>query len=515
STTIDWAFADNISLKSVTGWRGTRAGQDDPLDAISIPLLTRSNYAHPFADERDTDQYSQEFQLVGDAFENRLRWVGGLYGFRETTDSTTINKVGPFQFIDAIPGFPAEPNRYFYNTTASTLDVDNKAWSAFVQADWSMTEQWVLTLGARFTKETRELGLKVYEPDRSTLALNGVVTNNVQQAIWIFSQPNDFNPNHGFVLDRRSKESVNSSAWTPLVSLQYLIPQSGWVDNGTVYVTYSEGFRSGGLSESPLGDLDQFEPEKVKNYELGVKADLFDRRVRLNLSGFYMDYTNRQLTTVAFDTINFQPAGATINAKDSNISGIELESQFMVLPDLEVGFNATWSRGRIKEYTDTQISWLTLEEKIANWLPTPPPGCVQNFIVLPSNEISICEIDRSDENLPRLPKRSFMLSAQYFLQTDFGTIIPRVQGSWKFDIENCFDRRSCESGIWFSDKQFNLDARVTWLSQDSQWMFAVFGSNLTEEDYAIGGTPLVDALGFGGQSYAVPKMYGAELQYKY
>ncbi|MDY0007348.1 MAG: TonB-dependent receptor plug domain-containing protein, partial [Spongiibacteraceae bacterium] len=72
STTIDWAFADNISLKSVTGWRGTRAGQDDPLDAISIPLLTRRNYAHPFADVRDTDQYSQEFQLVGDAVEIRL-----------------------------------------------------------------------------------------------------------------------------------------------------------------------------------------------------------------------------------------------------------------------------------------------------------------------------------------------------------------------------------------------------------------------------------------------------------
>ena len=93
--------------------------------------------------------------------------------------------------------------------------------------------------------------------------------------------------------------------------------------------------------------------------------------------------------------------------------------------------------------------------------------------------------------------------------------MPRIQGSWKFDIEYCFESSSCVVGDWFEDKQFDLSARVTWVSRDENWVGAVYGTNLTDEDYIVGGTALTDASGLGGYVYNAPRMYGAELQYRF
>ena len=54
---------------------------------------------------------------------------------------------------------------------------------------------------------------------------------------------------------------------------------------------------------------------------------------------------------------------------------------------------------------------------------------------------------------------------------------------------------------------------MTWISNDERWEGAFYGTNLTEEDYVVGGAALVESEGVGGQAGATPRMYGVELKY--
>lgn len=529
STTIDWGLTETLSFKSITAWRGTKANQDDELDQLSIPLLHRSNSAHPIAQERVTDQYSQELQLLGDAFDGQIEWVAGLYGFIEKTgQSRTVNQVGPIHYL------PPAANKYLYNTFATDLAVDNSAYSAFTQADWSISDSWVLTAGLRYTSEKRELTKTLYSIDLDTLTLGGATIDGiVEEAIYVLSEDNALNYNHEFIVDPSNpaeSASISDDSWTPLLSLKYLLPEGDLINGGSVFLTLSQGYRSGGLSEAPRpcvenctapsdervygASIQQFEPEEVDNIELGIKLDTWENRMRINASVFHMAYENRQLTTVVFDTQNGLPGGATINAKESTISGIELETTLLPIDGLEITINATWNKGEIDEYEDIQILGYGVVDGV-DYQPvgTEADGCQLETIIL--SKITSCTIDRSDEDLPRLSKRNFMVAMQYTFDTEYGTITPRIQGSWKFDTELCFDRSSCESGQWYSDKQTNISARLTWMSPEAQWRVSAFGTNLTKEDYQTGGTSLVDALGYGGQTYANPRMIGAEAAYTF
>jgi iron complex outermembrane receptor protein len=128
--------------------------------------------------------------------------------------------------------------------------------------------------------------------------------------------------------------------------------------------------------------------------------------------------------------------------------------------------------------------------------------------------VESCVIDRSDENLPRLPDKTFLVAAQYFLTTAVGTFVPRIEYSKKYDIESCFDRISCISGDYLSDHE-DLSARLSWVDGNERWSVSAFVNNITDEDFVIGGQPLYDSWGFGGYVYAPPRMYGAELSYRW
>jgi len=96
-----------------------------------------------------------------------------------------------------------------------------------------------------------------------------------------------------------------------------------------------------------------------------------------------------------------------------------------------------------------------------------------------------------------------------------GKVIPRVQLKHRSDIDFCFDSASCRSGRWLEDEQFDIGARLTWISRNEKWIGALYGTNLTEEDYIIGAGPLVESEGVGGFANAQPRMYGVELQYQF
>lgn len=501
SFTAEWDLNDEISLKSISAWRSTDAEQDDELDHTAIPFLHRTQSIHPFGQPRETDQYSQEFQITGSAANERLQYVAGLYWFKEETKGeTTVNFLGPYE--------PPLFGDLYMNTSAIKLDADNDAIAAFAQLEWEWTDHWRTTVGLRYTDESRELARRSYTVIPDSLDASGGSVTEIFAGSGIYATSPGFvyNPNFSFQQAASTQANTSNDDITPMASLQYLIDGQGAVDAGTVYLTYSQGFLSGGLSEAPSGNLEEFDPEEVDNWELGFKLDLFNHTLRVNGALFYSDYQNRQLTSVVINPETNSPAPSTINAKKSTIAGLELETTWLPIERLMLTFNMTLNDGDIDEFDDTLLS-------VADAAAPPAAGCRRSDLIVV--QVDSCPNDRSNENLPRLPEQTYYLAAEYTLDTPIGLVIPRVQASYKSDVDYCFDASSCRSGLWLEDEQFDLSARLTWVSADEKWVGALYGANLTEEDYIVGGSPLVDSEGVGGFANATPRTYGAELQYKF
>jgi iron complex outermembrane receptor protein len=293
-----------------------------------------------------------------------------------------------------------------------------------------------------------------------------------------------------------------------MVSLQYTFEDLAFMETGSIYGTMARGFLSGGLSEAADPNTQaifEYDPEKVTNYEIGFKFDALDRRVRVNTAMFYLDYKDRQLTSVTIDPATGRIAGVPINAAKSNIKGIEIESQLIPIDNMLVTANVTFNKGDIKKFDDHRI--VTAGSQ-------PAGSACQNIDIGNGNSVDYCEIDRSDEDLPRLPKAVYFAAVQYTFNTPIGDVTPRVQYSHRTDVDNCFDVSSCESGLYKGDQR-DVSARLTWTSPDKAWSVAAFGTNLADHRYIIGGTPLVDVTQTAGVVYNDPKMYGAELHFQW
>ncbi|WP_170287225.1 TonB-dependent receptor [Halioglobus maricola] len=504
--TLDWEL-ENATFKSITAWRKTESAFSQEVDAIGIPLLVRSNYDREFAGDYITDAYSQEFQLSGAGFDDRLDYVVGLYAFWEDSDSgPRVEPAGPFfnsLFV---------PNIAYYTASHTSLTSENKAASVFGQADWSFNDSWRLTLGLRYTWEERDLERTYEVANIEEVATTGDASYIIsEQFIQFPSGPESFNPLHGYLLPddplAQQYDKVDDSDITPMASLQYSFDESRFISGGSAYLSATNGFLSGGISDTldiETGILERYEPEEVWNYELGLKVDSLNRQWRVNMALFYTDYEDRQLTTVKINPVDGRIAGSLINAESSRIAGIEFETMYLPTDSLQIMANITFNDGKIDEYNDTRI--LTVPESGA------PAEC--EVVTVGTGDVMNCPVDRSDENLPRLPEAIYYLAAQYTWDTSIGDILAMGAWSYRKDVDNCFDRSSCLSGLYLNDQE-DFSARLTWLSRDENIRVTAFGNNLTDERYIVGGVPLVDVTQTAGVVYSAPRMYGLEASYSF
>ncbi len=495
SATIDWQITDSLSLKSITAWRNTDVQFDADIDATRAPLLGSSRTRFPDADGRQSDQYSQEFQVLGEALDGSINWQAGAFFFREESENSRANVIGPFTAADLGPDGVVT----FLSSTLEELETKNTAWAVFGQADWAFADNWELTAGLRYTDEEREsfnFSVAPFIPETITTGPFAVPINppsvyliapDSLNQTWEFAEPTFF---------PERDTAVSNDEWTPSLSIKYLFEGEGFINNGSAYLSYSRGFLSGGIGQGLIGPA-AFKPEEVTNYELGLKLDAWERRLRINAALFYTDYENRQLTAVVVNPFTNGVQALSINAKKSSISGLELETTLLATENLQLTINATWNDDEIDEFEDEQIQ-----------LNTGNPACTPGL----DGAVESCPVDRSDERLPRIPESSYYVAAQYNLETSIGTFIPRVSWSLIKDVEQCFDRGSCVTGGWLGDIE-DLSARFTWISPDTNWQVTAYGTNLQDKDFVNGGNPNVDTLGWGGATITPPRMYGVELHY--
>ncbi|MDG6097441.1 TonB-dependent receptor [Alteromonas sp. ZYF713] len=267
---VNWQINDSLSFKSVTAFRSLDAEFARDADASPHTVTT-------FYDDFETEQFSQEFQLQGTAFNDKLDWITGLYYFDE--DGYNFNTL---------------------NFAIATFDSDNDftttSQAVYLQGTYHLTEQLDLTLGVRYTDEE-----KTFDPVQT------VGPNNIGIPIGAPILPVGLN-------ERSTQET------TPMANLAYHVN-----NDLMVYATYSEGFRSGGYVQRifpPLAVVPEFDPEYVEAYEAGFKYNSGD--LVLNGAGFFMDYTDIQVRTQNPGFVGFFEA----NVGNAEISGFELETKW-------------------------------------------------------------------------------------------------------------------------------------------------------------------------------------------
>ena len=293
----EWSLSETLGLKSITGWRET--DDEEPTDYDGTPIAWADFNAFV-----ELKTFSQELQVVGSAWEDRINYVAGLYYY---TEEASVRAPGVFGF-----GTVKQEPRF---------DTDNDAKAVFTQVDWRpdrFDQRLTITAGLRYTSEKRAL-------ENDVLLLN----DSIELAN----------------VDHVSKTFSNT---TPALTLTYAV-----ADDVNVYFRYAEGWRSGGFngrSSTNEQIRTPFSPESLESYELGLKSLLWERRLQLNVAAFYSDYSDLQtaITQPTATGVGFQTTNANIGK--IAIRGVELESKLSVTEDLVLSFTYAWLDTDIRSY---------------------------------------------------------------------------------------------------------------------------------------------------------------------
>ena len=313
---LSYRPTDSLEIRSITAYRDLDVEQYDNIAGAHRPPVVgpNANFSRYSLAGFWQHQFSQELQAVG-SLGDSIDYVGGLFYFKETvsddasTPSTNRwNADGTgYTILDPTPtirGFRSLDR-------ASTAHSESKA--IYGQATWTPASMDALhlTVGGRYTWDDKDGKLQTVNNAPTNLTFNSKV-------------------------DR----------FDPLVTLAYDVNE-----NINVYGKYSTGYRAGGASSRSL-TYRSFDPEEVKAYELGLKSDLFDRRVRLNAAVYAMDRTDSQIdfslvTVVGASTRNTLE---TINAPGTTkIRGVELEGQFRATDNLTLSASYAYTDAKVPD----------------------------------------------------------------------------------------------------------------------------------------------------------------------
>lgn len=396
--TMEWEL-DALSVKSITSYREFDIFLFNDLDFS--PHIVFAN-THP---EYSQEQFSQELQFTGIAMDGRLSYVVGGYYFTEDGVEDIFNQIAHVPAISAGP-----PTNFFQNLARN---IDNESWAFFAQVTYDITEDLHLTLGTRYTETTKDFEMITERVTGTTV------------------QPG----------------SLKTDESTPMASISYDVNE-----DTMVYFTYSEGFRDGGYPARFTGvvpiPLPNYEPEFVKNYEVGIKATLSDGRVRMNASAFVMDYADMQISAtsvlpgVGDNTTKF-------NLGDANFKGLEVEFTALLTENFTVGVNL----GVLRDEIDSLVGG----------------GLISSGVAI-----------TKDNDLPFSPQWTLSLMAAYDFQLPNGATLT-LRGD--YSAKDDYYTRTENTEESFSEDYEIMNASLTYRSQDQKWSAGVRARNLTDEYY--------------------------------
>lgn len=400
-------------------------------------------FSHGFViDNTQNDtQFSQEIQLLSTG-ESAFKWVVGAFYMSGEGEYDPARTINAFQTAGTAT-IPA--GRYTDLVAQQTLD----SYAAFAQGTFALGAATNLTAGIRYTHDEREAsGIRLtYEatgqPVATQTAPQGIVENyedTFPRATWRLA------------LDHRFSPDVMG------------------------YVSYNRGFRSAAFVTQNIGlttaaQNKVLKPEIVDAYEVGLKNDLADGRVRLNAAAYYYDQENVQVMQI-------QNGIQTVyNADGAEIYGADADVIALVTDRFTVTGGVNYTHARYTDFTNASI--------------TVPQASGGNLLTTG---------DASGNRLQNVPDWTASLGLSYGIPTAIGDVTVFANyyrnDGWPADPDNRVNQEAYSL----------LDASVGWRSSNEKLSVSLWGKNLTDEFYfqQLGASNFSDN---GVQ--AAPRTYGA------
>ncbi len=400
-------------------------GDFSPIDGVTIVNDYGGNW-------NKVDVVTQEFKFTSPANNTSpLQWTLGTYLFYQHNPVKQGTHFGDdAAYIDpgAMPG----------STVLTTATGKGSGLAFFGQANYKLSDRLSLIAGLRYDYEHKE--------------------QSVLGEFYV-----DGNSDPVFVTRSDTSATANFKAFSPKAGLAYQASE-----NSNLYVTYSRGFRAGGLTaispDPSQPPLYAYKPEFSNNFEAGIKNMFLDNRLKLNFDAFYIESTNVQVPTLIL------PEGFTItkNAGALDSYGVELETSATVIKSLQIDYNFGYTHATFKT------------------LDVPEDGG---------------EVDLSGNRQLFSPEFTSMLAAQYSINLSAsGRYKFIVRGEWQalgsqfFDLANNIEQKPYSL----------LNTRLGFAGDGFELMF--WGRNLTDEKY------ISYAYDFGATHLGNPKNWGVTLR---
>ena len=429
--------ADKFTFTSISALQTISFGFKD----LDFPGIYHSYYDGKIGELLPPQKvWSQELRINSHS-DSKFQYTAGVYAFTQNGYEPTTNTA--YELSDAeAAAFGLPSGTYLINRNRS----NNSGLAGFGEMSYQLTNKLKATVGLRYDYEKREATFNGFG---DAMLFNGVVT--------------DINPN--------ITADGNYSAISPKFSVNYSVNELS-----NIYVTYTRGFRAGGINASslPVGVRQTFDPEYSNNYEIGYKSFLLDKKLSIGASAFLIQWKDLQFYnlvapfTYARENVgNAQSAGIEIEVSALPVKGLQLDGSF--------GFNPTEYKG----FDLKRVNFGT---------------GVESTTAIGGNKLS------------NAPTHTLFLGAQYeySINQKLKAIVRgeiRNLGKQYTDIQNQIEQPSYTL----------LNSRIG-LTYGKYSLF-IWGQNITNERYLAYGNP--DS-SFGRQSrMAQPKTFGLTLSAKF
>lgn len=425
-----------VTLTSITAYEKVNRATLEDADASPADLVIAYYEDKP-------RQWSQEVRLQSDTG-GPLTWIVGGYYFHEklATDSAfdllrslrdPNDLLGTFDPANSLGLL-----RYPYVQTT-------KSYAVFGQADYEITDRLTATVGLRYSHDRIRLD---YEALFDGLGSVAPVKNYSEVIVPL--------------IDFDEAKSFRDVSWR--AALNYKI------DDTLIYASYSKGYNSGGYAGGASTDPLQLQPfgsEKLYAYEVGLKTEFLDRKLRFNSAAFYYDY--RDLQVFVFDLSGPLPVQRKLNAGNARIYGLETEITARPVRDLELFAALTLMHSEYRDFS------------------------------------ALSGVDYSGNRLVNSPKIAMGGGATLTVPIGgSGSIRARVDGSYTSSIylfpDNAASAKVKGYGL--------LNARLSWQSADERFELALWGKNITGTTYINSIAPIVTS---DQLNYNDPRTYGVQL----
>ena len=477
---LNWSVTE---WQAYMAWMNAKYGTRPPTSNNGLFL-----FAQPVVEWVEGDQLSQEFRFTSNNPDSRFDWIAGLYGKQDNTDKTDHFKGE--NFLGAVIPNGANPLSTLSGENRWINEGEVKNLAGFAQLGFKFTPGLKLSVGVRYTQDEKEgvVDALVIEtgdrfaptdpranvtiealcraPDgtiiRTPTGGTGVPTCDAPNR-WIYSAGEGF----------RTAYSEKWTETTPQAILEWTVNEDWFL-----YATYAEGFKGGGFDDTPANVAQAttpFNPEKAKNYELGFKSTLWDRRMRLNAAFFMMDYTDLQVTQTNAACL----CNITDNAASAEIKGVEAELQLAPVETFRYFLSGSYVDAKYEDFIESAIN--------------PSTG-------LP--------LDSSGNQLQRTPDTQVSTGIDWTLPLgSWGNALDfRVSYTWQSEMPWATDNIAQEDAYGL------VDARIALSPEGAPWEVALWGKNLSDELYRVN---IISFFGEEVSQFGPPLTYGLDFTVRF